>query len=189
LAHPNLSAAYPDTKNMAVRMKPGESTSASYFEGDGTGLFHDSIALSVSPKYNYKADPSTMLHEIQHAVQKREGFARGGNPKEMGDEMGRLRDLNEQFNASFGEYMNPADEIQKMNARQKMDYLQKQIQPLKDLRGVLAPEEAYARLAGEAEARATQARMPLDAAQRRALFPEDSYDVPMNQLIVRGLLK
>jgi hypothetical protein len=49
-------------------------------------------------------------------------------------------------------------------------------------------KELYKRLAGEAEARATQARIPLDAAQRRALFPEDSYDVPVNQLIVRGLL-
>lgn len=48
--------------------------------------------------------------------------------------------------------------------------------------------KAYRLLAGEAEARATQARIPLDAAQRRALFPEDSYDVPINQLIIRGLL-
>jgi len=47
------------------------------------------------------------------------------------------------------------------------------------------PMEAYQRLAGEAEARATQSRLGLDAAQRRAIFPEDSYDVPINQLIMR----
>jgi len=29
---------------------------------------------------------------------------------------------------------------------------------------------------------------PAGTAQRRALFPEDSYDVPVNQLIIRGLL-
>ena len=47
------------------------------------------------------------------------------------------------------------------------------------------PEEAYRRLAGEAEARATQARMNMNAAQRREVFPLDSYDVPLEQLIVR----
>ena len=43
----------------------------------------------------------------------------------------------------------------------------------------------YRRLAGEAEARATQARMNMDMPQRLATFPEDSFDVPMDQLIVR----
>lgn len=45
--------------------------------------------------------------------------------------------------------------------------------------------EAYRRLAGEAEARATQARMNMTPAERRAAFPEESYDVPINQIIVR----
>jgi hypothetical protein len=51
--------------------------------------------------------------------------------------------------------------------------------------GKLSEHEQYRRLAGEAESRATQARIPLTAAQRLSLFPEDSYDVPLNQLIVR----
>lgn len=48
-----------------------------------------------------------------------------------------------------------------------------------------AAYENYRRLAGEAEARATEARRLLDTAQRRALFPEDSYDVPIDELIIR----
>lgn len=39
-------------------------------------------------------------------------------------------------------------------------------------------------LAGEAEARATQARMNMDAAQRRNVFPADSYDVPLSSLLL-----
>jgi hypothetical protein len=46
--------------------------------------------------------------------------------------------------------------------------------------------EQYRRLAGEAEARATQARMNMNMAQRREVFPLDSFDVPIDQLIVRG---
>jgi hypothetical protein len=47
-----------------------------------------------------------------------------------------------------------------------------------------SPYDQYRRLAGEVEARATQARMNLTPQQRRSLFPEESYDVPIRELIV-----
>ena len=113
---------------------------------------------------------STTAHEFQHAIQGREGFAGGGN---MQDETMRLiSDAVENFEVSG---LSRAEAIAKVNADSKR---------LNDL-----GRENYKRLAGEAEARATQARLPLNALQRRALFPEDSYDVPVNQLIIRGLLK
>lgn len=112
---------------------------------------------------------STTAHEFQHAIQGREGFAGGGN---MQDETMRLiSDAVENFEVSG---LSRAEAIAKVNADAKR---------LNDL-----GRENYKRLAGEAEARATQARLPLNALQRRALFPEDSYDVPVNQLIIRGLL-
>lgn len=40
----------------------------------------------------------------------------------------------------------------------------------------------YLRYMGEAEARAAQQRTPLSAAERRAIFPEASYDVPISEL-------
>jgi hypothetical protein len=43
----------------------------------------------------------------------------------------------------------------------------------------------YKLLAGEAEARATEARRNLTAEQRRALYPYLSYDVPINSLIIK----
>lgn len=43
----------------------------------------------------------------------------------------------------------------------------------------------YKRLAGEAEARATQTRMDFDAAKRKQIPPWESYDIPWNHLIVR----
>jgi hypothetical protein len=49
----------------------------------------------------------------------------------------------------------------------------------------LDPDQAYNRLAGEAEARAVQKRMNMTDTQRRVIFPYESYDVPVNQLIVR----
>lgn len=157
LAHPALSAAYPDTKGLIVSMRPGESGNASFSSG---GVFGDEIALQVSPKYNYKADPSTMLHELQHAIQERQGFARGGAPESMRDEALRMlrRDV-------------ASGDIESTERAMSMLPMYQQ--------------NAYQRLAGEAEARAVQSRMNLNAQQRRALFPFDSYDVPVNSLIVR----
>jgi hypothetical protein len=49
-------------------------------------------------------------------------------------------------------------------------------------------EEAFRKyrlLAGEAEARAAAARRLMSEQQRQATFPLTSYDVPINQLIMR----
>lgn len=43
--------------------------------------------------------------------------------------------------------------------------------------------ENYRRLAGEAEARAVDARLPLTMEQRRKIFPLESYDIPIEGLI------
>ena len=53
---------------------------------------------------------------------------------------------------------------------------------------MLPANEQYRRLAGEAEARAVEARMNMTPAQRSQAFPLKSYDVPINELILRGLL-
>ena len=47
------------------------------------------------------------------------------------------------------------------------------------------PEEGYFRLAGEAEARAVQRRMSLSPQQRRETFPEQSYDIDTELLIMK----
>jgi len=45
--------------------------------------------------------------------------------------------------------------------------------------------DLYRKLAGEAEARAVQKRRNLTDEERRAIFPLQSYDVPINELIFK----
>ena len=147
-------------------------------------------AANSNPYSDFVLSPtakSTQLHEIQHAIQQREGWAKGGSPQEMGNELGKLKDLDGKFNTAFEQYLTTTDDIARGNAQQEMMHWKQRIEPLRRIRG-LDPEEAYFRLAGEAEARATQARMNMNPAQRREVYPFDSYDVPVDQLIVRGLL-
>lgn len=152
MEHPEMYNAYEGTKKIAIR--PTD-------DFNGGGSYNDAGIINISA---WADNPkSTNLHELQHAIQQREGWARGGSPETMKDEaLSMLR-----RDVASGEI--PSTE-------QAMAMLP------------MAQQNAYKRLAGEAEARATQARMNLTPQERRALFPFDSYDVPRESLIVRGLL-
>jgi hypothetical protein len=125
------------------------------------------------------------LHELQHAVQQQEGFARGGMPSYIGNLKGELLNLDDKFTYLVQQYFDSTDEIAKSNILQELDYLKPRIEALQKVRN-LDPEEGYMRLAGEAEARATETRADLTPEQRRANFPEESFDRPIEQLIIKN---
>ena len=178
--HGLLSDAYPQLGGIRVALDDKMPIgNAAYAEADN--------AIIMSPMKDADA-LSSKLHEVQHAIQQREGFAKGGAPGANGltwDELtGEGRRIYESSQKTYddpilkglfedAEPLKPWDEMTPITRGPYMEQAQ---------------EGAYRRLAGEAEARATEKRLSLDATQRRALFPEDSYDVPMNSLIIRGLL-
>lgn len=80
LDHKELFKYYPDAKNIQVQFRSqaemGRLAAAYQVTGDGT----EEILLKENAK---KADlESSLLHEIQHAIQEREGFASGTTPDE-----------------------------------------------------------------------------------------------------------
>lgn len=181
LDHSTLYKAYPE--QTATRFKvegQGPSISGSYRDADRL--------VSISDPYGAKmgdSPESVALHELQHSIQQREGWAKGGSPKDVGGITNQYQQAKAAFDEALKTRTNPnADEIAKANAAQIMQHYGPKLSELKQLSD---PLSAYRSLAGEAEARATQARMSMDAAQRRATFPEDSYDVPINNLILRGM--
>jgi hypothetical protein len=160
LPHEDLFRAYPDTSDISSGFYAWSKPEGSYDK------FTDSITAGGPGTTSQK---SAAVHELQHAIQQREGFARGGSSQEFISDIEALSSLNRM---GFSEM----DDFQKIM--------------LADLRkkygSIKTPQQAYQNLAGEAEARATQARMNMTAEQRRATFPEESYDVPLNELIIRG---
>lgn len=144
LNHKHLFDAYPEFRGGPTGLKLIQDKSS-----NSPGGSYQSGYITLNG--NTDKDLSTIMHEIQHAIQYREGFAKGGNTEGM-------RGILSQDPAMQQAYSN--DEL----------------------------VNAYRRLAGEAEARATQTRIPLTADERRFVYPADSYDVPLNKLIVRGLL-
>jgi len=72
LNHPELYEAYPWAKN--IRVSPMPTYYKSYL-----GMAKDNdIWMAAQPEKEFR---STLMHEIQHHIQDREGFARGGNPQ------------------------------------------------------------------------------------------------------------
>lgn len=181
--HKALYQAYPDVGDIKTHFMPVDrmrGSSGSY------AAKHDRMTLTDTPK----DQSSIALHEIQHAIQHREGWNPGGSPSQFSDQV-PYEDLISRVNKQQDAYLRAKesggiDPSTGLSQSMIGDHIDKMIKKINDWK---SPDEQYRLLAGEAEARATQARIPLDAAQRRALFPEDSYDVPINQLIIRGLLK
>ena len=72
LDHPELFAAYPGLRNINVLFKDGDEYAlGAYFEQRNK--------IEVNTSRGKESALSTLLHEIQHAIQAREGFARGGS--------------------------------------------------------------------------------------------------------------
>lgn len=78
ITHPELFAAYPDLAKTMV----GQTN----YGGMQRGIYHPPgpapEMIGLEKDLLESGDPrSTMLHELQHAVQQREGFASGSNPQ------------------------------------------------------------------------------------------------------------
>lgn len=177
LDHEQLYSAYPAQQYTNINLKsesnlPPHLRQSLIGKGDASyqHVSNNGEPLITSEAYSPQ-DTSSTLHELQHSVQEKEGFAKGGSldsafMEMKADEFNKLKD-------------SLLPDVQKLGLDENstaMTVWQR------------ARLQAYRNLAGEAEARATQSRMTLTPQERLAKFPFDSYDVPRDSLIVRGLL-
>jgi hypothetical protein len=182
IEHPQLMEAYPSwMKDIEVRESPmlegGSFVTREHILDPNRRVGIMQVSQSgENPK-------SIMLHELQHAIQNKEGFARGGSPQSVGAITNEYEFAKTQFDEALKTRMNKnADPIAKENAIQIMNFYGPKLQQLKKFSD---PNVAYMHLAGEAEARAVQSRMNMTDAERKATYPFKSYDVPIQDLIVK----
>ena len=192
LQHEELFKAYPQTAGIHTTMYADEIPSGSLMPGRG-GTFQTPLLTVGGP--SSMAQRNTALHELQHAIQQKEGFSPGGSPSNMITELEKIakqkrQQAQNQFRLSSAN--DPLDPLRivKPGARKKGLELEKEARELEE-KALLASNsgqsrfDLYRKLAGEAEARATQKRRNLTNEERRSIFPLESYDVPINQLIFR----
>jgi len=94
LEHPELYEAYPDIGSAWMQPRLGQKGSYQFVEGGNP---------SELLKIGTDNPRSIALHELQHAVQKREGFARGGQPfsETGGTDLTKSVDLINEFSTKF----------------------------------------------------------------------------------------
>ena len=81
IAHGDLGQAYPDVYKIHTRISQEDAGTAKGYYNPGNEFQSEQVVIGRKPIF--ESDKSTMLHELQHAIQKREGFARGGNPEQF----------------------------------------------------------------------------------------------------------
>lgn len=179
LGHYDLFSAYPDIMTAKVLQ-----SDASLPRGSGAvylGNFDGEEGVLLGSLSNNK---SSLLHELQHAIQQREGFGRGGSPSveawtKPSDRKMLIaqveKTMREWAPATYEEFWGKEITPEGRTAYQKYldEFNSKQSQHKRLVAAQMgAPAEIYKNLAGEIEARDVSARMNLTPEQRMATPPD-----------------
>ncbi|MBR1602881.1 MAG: hypothetical protein IJ667_05525, partial [Synergistaceae bacterium] len=185
-SNPKLYKAYPDLKDLPVRFKAdyrGEYTA--FTSGDGK-------YIQINAFYLDGLDAGSIIHEIQHLIQDREGFANGGNPLQA--HKGKAKEYMDREFARALEYihfLNYEGFIQKYykdykgkdTAEARNDY-----EKYKEYMYMRAEHAAsfnfYRNLAGEVEARNADRRAGMKAAERRKSLLSGTEDISREDQII-----
>lgn len=163
LQHQELFEAYPDLANIFLELEisPESRPSGSWSPGtpDTDEFFGRDEQVSIRAR-DAKEARSLLLHEIQHAIQDRENFSRGGASAAIRSELENIRDGFSTPGLSDGPGL--------------VDYLAS----LSDGQLNRVAFLAYRSLSGEVEARNVERRAAKPASMSKLLMPGETEDVP-----------
>lgn len=201
LENDELFKAYPELKRVGIVFTdnmPKEQAG-----------YYDSKSNTITVNTNSSEDTASIIaHEVQHAIQRYEGFATGGNLKaameylsgnkradvkikqQLAYKLSQEKGLGlseEEVNSLIGhlEYEDISDdELQKQIDAlcQKHNITEDQLEDIYPMDSVW--HEAYNRISGETEARNVQKRMGMTAEERRVSLAADTEDVARDSQIL-----
>src|SRR5258706_1993135 len=178
LDHPELYKAYPQLKDIRV------VHDSKY---PSTGAEWASQSKTIRMGTEAAQEHGTLMHEVQHAIQDIEGFAKGGSPGKAGE------DYNLKYTHAVEALIPESEDIikkigekgltQEEYARSK--YLTTVFKKYQEYKAAGNQEAAkyYLRLAGETEARNVETRLLLTERERRMFAPEHTADIPAHHQI------
>lgn len=189
--HPKLFESYPDLETVFVSITPSlKPNRSAYFDRAANKI---GIDAPFNMKYKLQVSLSMLMHEVQHAIQQREGFAIGGNPLlfnvdvEMVNQQDYVNELDDEIKAVHQQRLAATDKSVEFDA------LTQEWKSLRDERykvGKMSPNEyihyyKYERLAGEIEARDSESRLKLTDKKRKEVAPYSSQGIAKKDAIVR----
>lgn len=202
---PELFKAYPQLKDVDL------DTDSMTGDNPSNGSYDPNTKTITIHADELKYLNSILNHEIQHAIQDIEGFAKGGNPRMFTDTVEYvMSDINQAVGGKLydsGAIDNNADSIFKA-LNQKTTYgtllrdndsnLQHVAEKygydnifdlVDDIPNIKSAYQKYKYLAGEVEARNVEKRMRMSTEERRNSLAEETEDVPRSEQDIRFSLK
>lgn len=200
--HPELFKAYPHLKNIEIQPLPKDVAKRGVIGQMGPNTLY--LADDLNPEFA----KSVILHEIQHSIQSKEGFARGGNSnefkssalmeaeknfekvkeateKELIQDTGwSVRDLEDRKRLIRFEKSLPDEYKNSLNLfKQKYPDRYERLKNIVDSEDLLKEQAEiqhtlYKRLMGEVESRNVQARMKYDELMSKQNSPRSTEDTP-----------
>lgn len=205
-----LFSAYPELRDMTVRV----DADATHNE-DAEGYYNpQNKEIVLSDRVPIYGETDTLVHEVQHAIQEIENFARGGNTEMFEDKSAErvMSDLNAATNGrlvdsgavtfsreglyealrrittSYGDTLLRYYDSQLQDVAEKYGY-ETIYDLVEDADNIKSAMAKYRSLAGEVEARNAQRRMGMTQEQRRATLAEETEDVAReDQLFLENAL-
>lgn len=189
IEYPALFDAYPDMRGVFAVIDRSKTAGGSYHQARP----QTDTTFGAAPEIRVEAETddkirTVLAHEIQHAIQEIEGFARGGS---IGGEARRNHEAEQRLSRINHEMSWLAERMEKARGEARAE-LAAQYNALKSQKLSLRPDlvylhpgEQYLRLAGEAEARVVSRRLDLTTEQRKAEPPWVTMDTMLRE---EGLL-
>ena len=165
---PGLFEAYPQLKDVRI------DTDAIMNDIPSNGDYNAKTNTITIHADELKYMNSILNHEIQHAIQHIEGFARGGSPRLIRGEVKK----------KFNEV---TKQIRQLRAEGKEDEAKALVEKNRGLYNAYQKNDdynSYKSLAGEVEARSVESRMGMTDEERRNSLAEETEDVSRDEQIV-----
>lgn len=205
----HLFDEYPELSSISVTIRNG-NPERGFLADNKMEIIGDFISEGKLLANKISVLESILAHEIQHAIQDREGFARGGSPEEFKDVRSEvIRDLNFFTNGDFmagsvittGKSVHEAlskvipftdftlyeaykDRLQKVAVKYGYSDLAQLIDKFDSLSSSL---EQYYKLSGEVEARNVQSRINMNMEERRISLAQMTEDIRrVDQLFLKN---
>lgn len=168
---PELFKAYPQLKNVRIE------TDAIMNDMPSNGEYNSKTNTITIHADELKYMNGILNHEIQHAIQDIEGFAKGGSPRLVRGEVKKRFD-------------EVTKHIKQLRAEGKEDEAKALIEKNRGLYNAYTKNDdynSYKSLAGEVEARNVQERMKMTPEERRKTLAESTEDVARKDQIFLGV--
>lgn len=193
--HPSLYKNYPELSDIEIREIPSSSVmkNGAYSSSDNVIYLNRGLSGEQVKK--------TIIHELQHAIQEKEGFARGGNtgvsawassemrPALLRETAKTMKEIKPpSYELFWGKEKTPeglkayADFLKEWATKEYQAGLYRSAQEG-------APARLYNKLAGEIEARDAASRTTLYPKQRPGEMPYSGEGIPLKDMVVLGVKK